>query len=119
MDIDGFKEGYLLKSAAEGSGIGPGIGTGLGIGAAQAGLGTAAFGIKKGTALALVLPILLGIGAGSSMSKLTSPSGVDSENLQKSLVAAELDEAIAELKRKKAFANQSEEPRNSPREIRF
>jgi len=49
----------------------------------------------------LVAPILLGAGAGLTHSKITSPSPMDEEAVQKALEAAELEEFIAELERRR------------------
>ena len=126
MDIDGFQDGYLHKEA-----IAPAVAASLGAGgkmiggAAVAGpiiggaAGMAGKSADKLKAIALLLPIMLGVGAGASVSKLTSPSGTDTENMQKSLLASEMEEAITELRRKKAFANEDDNTGEAPREIRF
>ena len=50
---------------------------------------------------AIAAPIVLGAGAGLLHSKMTSPSKLDQESVQKALEAAELDEFMAELKRRR------------------
>lgn len=49
----------------------------------------------------LVAPLLLGAGAGLTHSKMTSPSHLDENAVQKALEVAELEEFAAELKRRK------------------
>ena len=116
MDIDGFKDGYLKKEAAVSTILGGSIPLAAGTGAMAARAG--GWSADKLKALLILAPVLLGIGAGASVSKLTRPSATDAENLQKSLISAEMEEALAELKRKKSFA-QEEESSSTEREIRF
>jgi hypothetical protein len=59
--------------------------------------------ISKGITGAVVAPALLGAAAGTLVSKLTSPVS-KSESTQKALVAAELEEALAEMERRKKLA---------------
>lgn len=51
---------------------------------------------------AIAAPALGGVAAGALASKLTSPSD-EKTDIQKALIAAELEEAVAELKRKRAI----------------
>jgi methionine-rich copper-binding protein CopC len=52
----------------------------------------------------LVAPAVLGAGAGLAHSKLTSPSDLDKETVQKALEVAELEEFAAEIQRRKKQA---------------
>jgi len=112
LDMDGFQEGYLTldkEAFWEGSAT-----------AGAMGVGSVVSTAGKAKALALLIPVLVGVGAGASVSKLTSPSATDTDNMQKSILAGEMEEALAELRRKKEFATEETEATGpSPREIRF
>ena len=57
----------------------------------------------------LLVPVLMGAGAGALHSKVTSPSKLDEASVQKALEVAELEEFMAELSRRKAQASKEEE----------
>ncbi len=113
MDIDAFTDGYLYKTAIN-SAI-PGL-VGAGV---SGGVSTVGAGIHNIKTLAILLPILIGVSAGASVSKLTSPGNTDTKNMQKALLAAEMDETLAELRRKKDFAEHKTNSRDDQREIRI
>jgi hypothetical protein len=73
------------------------------------------WGADKGLTFALVAPALVGIVSGAMASKITSPTTQKSE-LQKSLIAAELEESLAEMKRKQAIAKAKETMNVGPTE---
>lgn len=58
--------------------------------------------IDKALLAAAVAPALGGVATGALASKLSSPSD-EKTVVQKALIAAELEEAVAELKRKRAI----------------
>jgi hypothetical protein len=99
-----FLDGYLSKFASdeEGGAINGIIGTG-----AHAG----SWALNKGILAAALAPALGGISAGALASKFTSPS-TEKDVVQKSLIAAELEEAVAELKRKRAVDLRHKEMEN-------
>jgi hypothetical protein len=71
-------------------------------------------------AVAAVFPIVMGVTAGTMASKLTSPSGTETGNLQKQLVDAELEEALTDMRRRKEQALKQEDvPTRKEREIRI
>ena len=107
MNRSGYVDGYMRKEANIGR-----IG--------QAGVGAVKTTADVAESLApyfLVAPILLGAGAGLTHSKLTSPSDLDKETVQKQLEAAELEEFLAELKRRRAQERieQESEGKDAPR----
>jgi len=85
-----YKQGYLQKTAAEESN--PILGLIDRIGGKAADIGMTA---------AIAAPAVAGLAAGGLHSKLTSPAG-SATLAQKALIAAELEEALAELKRRRA-----------------
>jgi len=68
----------------------------------EAGTEAGKWALDKATTAAIALPALGGLSAGALASLLTSPSSKKDE-MQKALVAAELEEAVAELKRRQAI----------------
>ena len=103
--VIGYQDGYMHKQA------GP-IGTGISGGAAAGSF--VAEGAANILPYVLLIPALMGAGAGSLHSKMTSPSNVDQETVQKSLEAAELEEFQAELQRRRDdAARKSGDPGNS------
>ena len=99
----GYQDGYMSKQAGSFSGI---AGTG------QVAAETA------GTVLpyALLVPALVGAGAGKAHSSLTSPSNIDKETAQKALEAAELEEFAAELLRRKQESERKDKYRGTENE---
>ena len=102
-----FLTGYLSKFASEdeGLGINP-INAVVGTGAH-----TGAWAVNKALWLAALAPVLGGMSAGALSSKFTSPA-TEKDVVQKSLIAAELEEAVAELKRKRAVDLKKKEYEN-------
>ena len=96
--LQAFMTGYLEKTADMEDIIG-------------AGTSTAAYVGNKAYMIALLLPIVSGAMAGAVASKLTSPVG-ERNKVQKSLVAAELEEAAAELQRKRTLDMANEAGKN-------
>ena len=113
----GFQEGYMNKVAF----IPPWTKflAALGIGAGAVGSGVGAAGAETaGRYLVpafVAAPALAGIATGTLQSRITSPTKLDTETLQKAIVAAELEQAVAELKRRKAL-REVEEEEKSPEE---
>ena len=75
----------------------------------------AMWGADKATTVALVAPALIGLASGAVVSKISSPAEKKKE-LQKSLIAAELEESLAEMKRKQAIARAKEQAYGGPTE---
>ena len=63
----------------------------------------AAYTAKKGVALALLAPLLVGASIGVLQSKLTSPS-TKFRTAQKGLIASELDQSLVEMERRREAA---------------
>ena len=104
-DIMGYTDGYMHKEALE-----PVI-SAAGIGAtADMAAGGARVISEAGMTMipyVLMIPALMGAGAGAMHSKMTSPSALDKETVQKSLQAAELEEFQADLTRRKTQSERS------------
>ena len=62
---------------------------------------------------AIMAPALMGLASGSLHSKLTSPSKLDQEGVQKALLAAELEEFAATMKRRRELALRKEKERKA------
>lgn len=103
-----FLDGYLSKFASEEEG-----GSGGGLLNSAIGTGTKAgtWALNKGILAAALAPALGGIATGAIASKFTSPS-TEKDVVQKSLIAAELEEAVAELQRKRAVDMKKKETEN-------
>jgi hypothetical protein len=116
LDLEGFQDGYVngIQKEAFSSMVGKGL-IGAGGAVTRGGIGLSGYAI----ALGILLPIVVGATAGGVASAITSPSSTDKENLQKRILAAESDEVLAELKRKRHFAEQKRKTVSgeSPREI--
>jgi hypothetical protein len=103
--FDGYQDGYLHKIATP-----PGAGTAAG---AAIGVGKATAGAATDTAAALLpyvllIPAIMGVGAGAAHSKLTSPSQTDMKTVPKALETSEMEEFATELNRQRENAMQEE-----------
>jgi len=95
VQVNAFLWGYLHKEAA-------GVGT---IATQAVNAGTTM--MEKSLALTLAAPVLLGLAGGYTWSRVTSPPS-DSGTIQKQMVAHELEEALALIKRRQAMQKASE-----------
>jgi hypothetical protein len=97
----GYRDGYLQKTAKT-----PILPAAVGAGSAAAGA------ITEGAATllpyVLLIPAIMGAGAGAAHSKLTSPSQTDIDTVQKALETAEMEEFATELNRQREAAVKAE-----------
>ena len=94
----GYQDGYMAKEGGADASIGLGVAGGT----------LAAETAANILPYVLLIPALMGAGAGTLHSKLTSPSKLDQETVQKALEAAELEEYQAELRRRRVDAERKE-----------
>jgi hypothetical protein len=111
VDKKAFLEGYVSKTASI-------AGTGKAL------TGVAKWAVDNAVMLGTLAPVLAGIGTGALSSKITSPSKLDQQTLQKKLLAIELQEYRTELERRKALAkrkgiNESTEEQTPERSLRL
>jgi hypothetical protein len=103
MNKSAYLDGYLTKMAGVGDIAAKGAEAGVDL-------------LSALLPYALVVPPLLGAGAGLAHSKMTSPTVMDQESVQKALEAAELEEFAAELKRRQAQEEFEAAKRNEEKE---
>jgi len=108
--LEGYYGGFLHKEASLGL-----ILTQLGLAGGKTGVGAARIGHhfweKVLTPALIGLPPAAGMAAGFAHSKLTSPSELDKETVQQALLAAELDEFTAEVRRRQELQRRKEQQR--------
>jgi hypothetical protein len=96
----GYIAGYLGKEADIAAGVGEAVGEfgGAGVGAAKDVL------VDWVIPVALAAPGVAGLALGLAHSRATSPSKLDEESIQKRMELNELEQAVAELKRRREHA---------------
>lgn len=109
---DGYLEGYMYKHGGLGS-IAEAVAEPT---AALMGTGveTSADVLKAVLPFFVALPLVVGGAAGAAHSKLTSPTPMDIETAQSAMTAAELDEMLASMRRRKIKSSVT--PKEKPRE---